>query len=75
MEMEMGMHGEIMAHMSGNQICIHNKHHSIYEMDKLQHKLKSEVRNHKIAKNTIWRMWWRGVCQNDGDGGRLTAGK
>jgi hypothetical protein len=55
MEKEMGMHGEIIAHMSGKQICIHNKHHSIHEMGKLPHKLKSEVRTHKIAKNTIWR--------------------
>jgi hypothetical protein len=51
-----GLHGEIMAHMSGKKICIHNKHHNIYEMGKLQQKLKSEVRTHKIAKNTIWRM-------------------
>jgi hypothetical protein len=31
-------------------------------MGKLQHKLKSEVRTHKIAKNTIWRMWGRGYA-------------
>jgi hypothetical protein len=73
--MEMGMHGEIMAHMSGKQICIHNKHHSIYEMGKLQHKLKYEVRTHKIAKNHNLENVREGVCLNDRDGGRLTAGK
>jgi hypothetical protein len=28
MDMEMGMHGEIMAHMSGKRKKIHNKHHN-----------------------------------------------
>jgi hypothetical protein len=31
-------------------------------MGKLPHKLKSEVRTHKIAKNTIWRKWGRGYA-------------
>jgi hypothetical protein len=41
-----GMHGQIMAQTSDK----HNKHHSIYEMGKLQHKLKSEFKTHKIAR-------------------------
>jgi hypothetical protein len=26
------MHGQSIAHMRDKKICIHNKHHSIYEM-------------------------------------------
>jgi hypothetical protein len=44
------MHGQIIAHISDKQSCIHNKHHRIYEIGKLQHKLKSESETHKIAR-------------------------
>jgi hypothetical protein len=68
------MHGQIIAHMSDKIICIHNKHHSIYEMGMLQHKLKSEFRTHRIGR-TQFGECEEGVCLNDGDDGRLTAGR
>jgi hypothetical protein len=68
------MHGQIIAHMSDKKICIYNKHHSIYEVGKLQHKLKSESELTRLQEHNLENVG-EGVYLNDGDGGRLTAGK
>jgi hypothetical protein len=60
--------------MSDKQICIHNKHHSIYEMGKLQHKLKSESELTRLQEHNLENVG-EGVYLNDGDGGGLTAGR
>jgi hypothetical protein len=68
------MHGQIIAHMSDKQSCIDNKHHSIYEMGKLQHKLKSESELTRLQEHNLENVG-EGVYLNDGGSGRLTAGR